>query len=152
MTENDLNYLMSAKPAELMKLTNHIPWPLCLVIKEHLTGQTESDPKEWIAAGAVLSDEAMIDSWLDMRKASPCGGGDHFPAGEPKIRFAFTKNRGFIFHVLCDECVKDFDFHYNLETRLAVMRTLISDGYKGETLRQAMRALMNCWKEMVGAR
>jgi hypothetical protein len=119
MTDRDLNYLKRATPAELMKLTNGIPWELCCLTRvdltsskpltlEQLSAALLAEKQKWVAAGAA-SDTSEIERWMSKgsEQCAECGG----PRHEAKTRFSFTLARGFGWHKLCGNCAHDFDNH-----------------------------------------
>jgi hypothetical protein len=119
MTDKDLQYLKRATPAELMKLTNGIPWEYCCLIRvdltsskpltaEQLSAAVLAEKPKWAAAGAV-SDTAEIERW--MSKGSKVCDECLQPRHEARTRFTFTRERGFGWHKLCGSCAQDFDNH-----------------------------------------
>jgi hypothetical protein len=121
INRDHLNYLKRATPAELMKLTNGIPWEWCGLIKVQLTNskarnfdQTrealEIEKGKWMAAGALLNDPAENMRWVsEGSTCDECGKTKQADAGR---RFTFSREQGFGWHKLCGQCCLDFDYHY----------------------------------------
>jgi hypothetical protein len=125
MTNRDLNYLKRATPADLMKLTNGIPWEFCSMIKvlltssktltfEQLREPVKIEQRKWIAAGAVPNDLAEHQRWVNERSnvLKPCDECGKTKQANPGRRFTFSRDHGFGWHNLCGSCKQDFDCHH----------------------------------------
>jgi hypothetical protein len=127
ITTEDLQYLKRATPAQLVKLTNGVPWPLCAWIKVTLTQSKPLTPEQmgeaigvemrkWTTVGAPHQSDAA--SWIREHKhpLTPCPecGAVKYPHPEQGRRITFTRENGFGLHYLCGQCCKDFDHHYDV--------------------------------------
>jgi hypothetical protein len=126
MYTEDLQYLKRATPAELMNMTNGIPWTVCCWIKAELTHpgrwEQEADREiaKWRAAGAV-GDYAEFKRWLhtDQESCAECR-----LALKSERRVTFTREHGFAWLNLCGQCCQDFDYHYDFLKAMATAREL----------------------------
>jgi hypothetical protein len=137
ITSEDLRWLKCATPAELMTLTNGIPWQLCAWIKVELTQTRESlavEQQKWMAAGTVPLDPGEIERWLKARSnlLNPCPecGSTRHPQPKPGRRVSFSKQQGFGLHYLCVPCLADWDNHFDVHALLKAAKGL-QERWKG---------------------
>ena len=121
MTVDDLQYLKNATPAELMALTNGVPWQLCCWVRVELTqplslnspATRAAETGKWVAAGAVRAAVTEIMEWVrDVETGSSCPECGGKKQSGAKRRFTFTREAGFGWHSLCARCCEDFDIYY----------------------------------------
>ena len=134
MTDEDLKFLKRATPLELMKLCNGIPWEYCAMLNIELTHPmltfeqklpiVHAEQHKWVAAGAVPSDPAVIERWIDTHGSDALRHCDEckfvWPALKIERRINFGKKQGFVWLNLCPSCCADYDHFHN---PLALMKT-----------------------------
>jgi hypothetical protein len=115
MTDNDLQYLKRATPAQLLKLTNSVPPERCAEIKLRLTTGAASredllaEWDKWLAAGAVPTKDMVAQGNRELRRAHCAECGCVRWPDEKTRRHSFSKARGFMAHYFCSKCAEDFD-------------------------------------------
>jgi hypothetical protein len=122
----DEEYLKSATLAELMKLTNGIPWQICCSIRVKLlaVGRRPSvdealeEMHKWKAAGAVQVHENVVLMWVVQQELATCPECKYSKPEnyQAPFKLTFSKENGFGLHHLCASCGEDFDNHYGRPT------------------------------------
>ena len=130
MLTGDLQYLMTAPPQELMKLTNDIPWSLCVMIREQILspGLDTIDVEEsrWIAAGAPPVDYDAVIAYVEAKidDHCRCEAWGTRRDGNPGRRVSFRRDRGFVWLALCLKCANDYDGALRWQNRCSKKQVL----------------------------
>lgn len=145
-TSSDLQYLKRATPADLMKLTNDIPWPICAIIRaaliqghqrfvQGIEDEMGDEVRRWRAAGVPPLDPGEITRYLDEKSdlttnlCAECGHVRYLPPRGGR-RISFSRRRGFGLHYLCGDCTQDWDNHFDVQALLKSAKGL-QERWKG---------------------